>query len=348
MQDKVEWISSTALNQYLDCPRKWYLTYVRGHKTQVSKPMAVGTVTHAILEWYLTKGYWPNESGVRSMAGNYQPPREALEAFPTIFKDALTMAQCVPEDWLVGVPEVALEDWNLTLGGVKLRGYIDAFLPERLLVRGYKPRGSFRYMPRLPSEFRENIQLCLYAAATRQQYGWDSVTIQHGNILRVDKGGPKFVEAGITLDGWFLDEVWEHLDTVVVPDMMAGLAHGKEAYHEEQEACYKYGACQFITRCNRASYDCDFLDGEAMRILSPEAPEDILPVDFPDKPLGVLGIASNVEASLHASFACLGDLDSFLRSGEDLTKFKGIGKATAARIEAMMVSLRPDCEGGDQ
>lgn len=76
-----------------------------------------------------------------------------------------------------------------------------------------------------------------------------------------------------------------------------------------------------------------------MLILSPQAPPDIEPVPFEDKPLSLLGLSSkSIEAAAELGILTLGDVPESM----DWQKIPGIGAKTAAKVEELMASMRPE------
>lgn len=61
-------VSNSEVQTYKDCPRKWWLTWVRGLRLKVAQPSAVrdlGTVVHqALASWYVPDGETPTDPNV--------------------------------------------------------------------------------------------------------------------------------------------------------------------------------------------------------------------------------------------------------------------------------------------
>lgn len=253
---KLQRISSTQLRTYdEDCARRWW--YGRHDPIVQSEPMAIGTVLHARAEfWIANKGRWPTIEEVREMDGNYEPPSAALDAYPDSWEKSDSMAQALEDNQEDIFPdgldclevELDLEDFDLTLAGdVRAGGYIDVFDRERKIIYDFKTRGSLKYMPRTDADFRGNLQFSYYGAAAARALGWDEITVKHINLLR---GGSKVVVAGTTMPGFYLDAVWELLDTDLVPKMKADADKEAGEVRRNPDGCWKYGSkCPFYGQC---------------------------------------------------------------------------------------------------
>lgn len=260
-------ISSTPLGAYIDCPRKFWYEHgaVRPHPVQANPPMAVGTCFHALVEFYQThNNRWPSHREFEQMKGNYDDPIEAVNRFgKSVLDQAWEMAFYMEEHRpdLLELPEGASVEFNVeTLGiefypgGPVAGGYLDVFIPEQRLIRDWKCRGGFHYVPRTPDDFMKNVQLCYYAAIMAFHFGWDSVTVEHVNILRPDRGGPEILPIQYELPAFYLQGVWAHLVETVVPEMVAAHAEPDELEIERNIiACFKYGKCSHYTYCHPAN-----------------------------------------------------------------------------------------------
>lgn len=260
-------VSSTPLGKMLDCPRKfWY--GARELKPQIetktSKEMAFGTIFHAFLEHRAIKGRWPTKGEFADMKGSYDDPIEAATRFPAQYKAAFAAAQ-----HLLSVrPDLAefdddcelekpLDDFGLEIGGVTASGFIDVFFPSRRLIRDYKTRGSFGYIPRTIEDFHADSQLCYYGAAVAFAMGWDSITVEHVNVLRPKKPSDAHAIEVVThaLPVGYLRGVWEYLDTQVVPDMkrLAETVADEVDVPVNRGVCWKYGKCDHFNYCGADS-----------------------------------------------------------------------------------------------
>lgn len=248
--------SSTSLRTYdEDCNRRWF--YGLTDPIVQSEAMAIGTVLHARAEhWIQTNGEWPTIEQVRQMDGNYEPPSASLDAYPASWEKSDSMVEVLEDEKDEIFPqgleclevELDLEDFDLTLAGdIRAGGYIDVFDRERKIIYDFKTRGSLKYMPRTDAEFRANLQFSYYGAAAARALGWDEVTVKHINLLR---GGSKVIVAGTTMPGFYLDAVWDYLDTDLVPRMKADADKDPSEIKRNPDACWKYGKkCPYYARC---------------------------------------------------------------------------------------------------
>lgn len=257
-------LSSTPLGTYLQCPRKfWYGWREVGGpqlRSKVTEAMAFGTLVHAYLEFRGNKGRWPTQGEFAEMKGNYDDPIDAGRAFPKAHKDAFLTAQYVlanhPELLefdLTDEHEKPLDDFGLTFcdGTVTASGFIDVFLGSKQTIRDYKTRGSFSYMPRTAEDFRADAQQCYYGAAVAGALGWDSIRVEHVNILRPDRGGPLVEVIGVDLPVAYLKAAWDYLDAQVVPEMkrLVETVEDPRDVPVNRSTCFKYGKCLHFQYC---------------------------------------------------------------------------------------------------
>lgn len=225
-----------------------------------SRPMAVGTVFHGLVEFRQERGRWPSRREFDKMPGNYSAPSDAVRQFgEEVFAEGEKLAYFVEEERpdLLECPEGCLVEFDVgTLGiefyenGPTAQGYLDIFLPEERTIRDWKCRGSFRYILRTPEEFKKNVQLSYYAALVARHYDWPDVTVEHLNVLRTDKGGPAIQQTSYKLERDFLDEVWHEMVSSIVPGM-------DDVYSEDVEkkvtrntaSCWNYGGCTHRKYC---------------------------------------------------------------------------------------------------
>lgn len=275
--------SSTSIRTFLGCPRKAVFAYSEGFEVETndglavtpiqfeaSLPMAKGTIIHAILEQRFA-GLDDSEEAVRAMEGNYEDPREALDAYPDepIWDVAVETADVVgdPREYIedyFGQRIVAFEiEFDLEEHGLYFEagpaagGYIDLLLTLEdgtRVVWDWKTRSRLDYAPRTESDFRGDPQLCYYGAAMAKylyETGQpvDEIVVAHGNLLRADKpGGPKETVAHARLETWYLEKVWEYLEGVAEEMTEAMKKHPAEAPRSTSQ-CYKYGPCPHLQYC---------------------------------------------------------------------------------------------------
>jgi len=260
--------SSTPQGAYDRCPRDfWYQNRPRAPKpVQPNAAMAFGTVFHAFMEFRGHRGRWPTKGEFTSMTGTYDDPIDSIRRFPKVYAPALHSAQ-----WLyANRPDLTtfdddvefekpLDDFGLMLGdGVTASGYLDVFLPSRRTIRDYKTRSSFSYCPRTLDDFMQDSQQCYYGAAVAKAMGWDSIRVEHVNILRPEKGGPDVLQVGVELPIAYLEECWEKLDLQTIPDMVQLLTLTDERdVPVSRGACWRYGKCQHFDYCGQTHAEID-------------------------------------------------------------------------------------------
>jgi hypothetical protein len=251
-------ISSTQLGSFLDCPAKWYMTFVEGHGMKTSEAMATGTVFHAIEEFVHARRTWPLRRDIYAWPGNYQPTSEAMDAFPRAFDVALAAAKRIGApwknehlkwlNWEEAILEQDVEEWGVSMcdGAITCGGYIDGLFPEQQVVFDWKTRRSFQYAPDA-EELASNVQLNYYAALAARHLDWDRATVVHANVER-KSGRLQVVRAEISRG--VLDMVWEYLEESLGPRMLRCAAQENIDVVRDEGACFKYGPCQHMSYCN--------------------------------------------------------------------------------------------------
>lgn len=253
-------LSSTPLGCFLTCQRKlWeeHSGHPGSHPVQSNEMMAFGTIFHAFAEFRQTHGRWPSSPEFNRMEGNYDDPRVARDRYPHLYQPALDTAMWVEENHpecfeqpADARAEVPLSEFGLSLAGSVAGGYIDLFVPSQQKIVDWKTRGGFHYVPRTKEDFFADPQLCYYAAAVALAMGWETVTVEHWNVLRPDKGGPAFMLCSVDLPAYYLRGVWRHLEDIVVPAMQ--VVHGTldpQLVERSVENCYSKGPCAHLPYC---------------------------------------------------------------------------------------------------
>jgi hypothetical protein len=254
-------VSSTPLSKYIGCPRRYWYGWrelLPAIPTETSYQMAFGTIFHAFMEFRATKGRWPTKGEFAKMKGSYDDPIDAVNKFPEQYEPALRTAQYV----LANHPEIIdfdddvelekpLDDFGLMFGDVTASGYIDVFQPSRRKISDYKTRSSLQLCPKTLDDFMGDPQQCYYGAAVARAMGWDSIIVEHINVLRPDKGGPEVFVVAVELPGWYLSGVWEIMDSEIIPDMknMVENIENEAEVPVDRSCCFKYGKCQFYSIC---------------------------------------------------------------------------------------------------
>lgn len=257
--------SSTQLATFAACPRKWKHVYVDGRPDPVGKAAHVGTVFHALVEFYMTRGYFPSFEATRRLPGNYSPTSDALTTDGAeVYKTALAMAKHVEAEGVIAdtlaIPgtmyiERALDDMKVRLGDDTLAGgFFDVlhvgFGAKRAVITDWKTRGktSWTRRPRSAEDFEANIQLTYYAAMLAlADLSLEVIEVRHVNVLRADQGGPAvMIDSHVFDSSWLRAEVvWRLNETVLA---MEAVREGAEA-EQNRGACHMYGPCPFLGAC---------------------------------------------------------------------------------------------------
>jgi len=265
MTEKRRRVSSTQISTFQACPQKWARIYVENQPNPVGRAAHIGTVFHAIVEFYLTRSFFPSYAAVASLPGNYSPTRDALLVDGAgIYAIAMRMAKFIhAEGVLDGVldgvgaihVERALDDFGVRLGaGTLAGGYLDVLhldpAARRATITDWKTRGklSWSSRPRSSEAFEANAQMTYYAAALAlSDAALNTVEVRHVNVLRADQGGPAVsIDAHVFDTGWLRAEVVPELDRIVraMEEIRDGAIPVKD-----RGACFQYGPCPFLTAC---------------------------------------------------------------------------------------------------
>jgi hypothetical protein len=264
-------ISSTQLNDFKLCPRRWAFNYAGGLDEGAGRAAAVGSVIHACLEHHISEGRWPTLAEVQAMPGNYDPPSAALAKWgDSLWAEAQASLAATPSPWQ-HIPqgfetfevEKSLEDWGLTISGVTLGGYVDLFaLSEdgrRALVFDWKTKGAKAWGHRPNAEsLHDNTQLLYYAACVAKANPTvREVQVAHANLLRVTDASKAQPADVITTVLAFheLEAFWRLLVGELVPSLVHVSAlyadpATREAIPADRSACFAFGRCPHLARCN--------------------------------------------------------------------------------------------------
>jgi hypothetical protein len=260
-------ISSTPLGAFLRCPRiLWYEHSGQPGSQPVvaNEKMSFGTIFHAMVEFYQERGRLPVVSEFDRLKGNYDDPVVARKAFPHMYEPAQDTAIWLienhpelfelPEDT---VAEQDVEDWGLFLnngkGSTAAGGYVDLLVPSQRRVIDWKTRGGFHYVPRTEEDFYADPQLCYFGACAAYHYGWESVTVEHRNVLRPDAGGPQLMVCAVDLPAYYLKGVWTLLDTKTAVAMREVVEQTDPREVERNTGgCYSKGKCSHLPYCTQS------------------------------------------------------------------------------------------------
>lgn len=339
-------LSSTTLTQAIECPALWYFENIDPDaKSQItSEAMAVGSIVHAYIEHKLKTGYWPTPSQLKAMPATYETPAEILARFPKADELArATLRGLNPDDYLpegTKIPEQPLADFEIEAAGIPVFGTMDVWCPDARTIVDWKVRGNFKYAPKSGVDFRENVQLCYYAAAVHQ-FSPGPVSVRHVNLWRGGGHAPLVVE--VTLDEWFLDAVWDEVCTKFVPSMKIWATKRRGEVPTTETRCYKYG----VPGCPHMNYCVPFVGHKVKSerstwqdFISLQAAPDVEPEDWWNKPAELLlKTATMKQGALQHGIHTLGDLEQFLQDHE-ITEIKGVGAKTAPKMLEMFENLK--------
>lgn len=352
-------LSSTPIQTFLSCPRKWFFSQV-DPKALNSEAIRFGKLQHALLEatylnFYETPEPGPLWNAVRNLDdGDYGGVDDLL-----LDEDLCQWAENIyykvmesPDaQYLFGVEDLQVEADVTTLGvtmgrsKIPCRGRKDIFFRDQDGVRviwDWKTRGDLKYAPFTDDEFRKSPQLAYYACvehhANPEPQG---IKVVHGNILR-DSGRLIRYETHFGVD--YLEQMYLYFDQHLVPAMEDAWIQGQEHVAQveaDETGCFKYGKCAYYAKCpaNAEAGD-DLIDtlfrnmGDKMKILSDEAPPEVKAIPIPQKPVAVLDGATERIAGIlqEGGLFTLADMKQFLQT-QRLTMFPGVGPVLEKRLQ---------------
>lgn len=353
---RISRISSTPINVYLNCPRKWWFDQREPIELN-SEAIRFGSLFHGVMEIHATEGPEALADGIEEPIRNLEPgdygsieyllEDEELAAWVTkIYHQVIASEEYdwLEEEFEVLGAEIDITPFNVDYNGEVARGRIDLLLRHRktgiLTVADFKTRANLKYAPFSQEDFEKNPQFAYYAAVYHRRHPEEEVIrVMHLNVLR-ENG--RFVPYFADFDKTYLEKMDRYFNKHLIPEMQR-YNEMEEAYMVEPDraGCYKYGKrCRFFTKCGLHAHEVEGdpietlfkrMKESTMQINSKDAPPEIQPVPIPEKQVSVLdGATASIVSKLQG--AGLYRLQDLRELEEDLTFIKGIGPKTRDRI----------------
>lgn len=236
-------VSATQINNFRACPRKWYLRSIAKVRYPPSPAMLAGQAIHATIE--------------RVLKAQVQPvDLDADHAKLVKAADLAGFFDGFDANRPTGELELDIRTLGLRLADVPVLGYIDCLWREDdvAFVRDWKLRSSFSYAP-TPDELHDDTQAIIYGKAVLTMWpDIDVVDFGHGNLLRLDKGGPAAKLTTTRIDREEIDrKIKFELDPIVF-DMRETSRAQIRSVRPQKSACFVYGRCEYYDECHAIPY----------------------------------------------------------------------------------------------
>jgi len=220
------YVSASQIQMFIDCPRKWYLTYVLGMKQPATAAQILGTAIHTEAENYLK---FQIEPDVSTKAG-------------LIFSRGISLLpepkQCVVE-----------HGFETTIGGspIPIKGFIDVYYQtdDEFVVLDHKTSSSKQWI-KSEAELAINPQLITYAAYAFENL-WDGDTVTVSHVYYGTK--QNFSErVDVLLQREFVFQVWADL-VLSIEKMLKCHSETENNVRQNLISSSNYGGCEFRSRC---------------------------------------------------------------------------------------------------
>lgn len=222
--------SASAIQEFVNCPRRWWQGYVMGARQPATAAMQRGTDIHALVEHYFEKGVVP-ESPYKKIVDS------ALVHLPKPGEPGLEV-----EKW-IEVPTFE--------GGPVIRGRYDFILWQRAvpLVGDTKTTSDFRYV-KTPAQLATNIQLNIYGThVLAEAPECESVDLMH--VYMRTRGAAKTVPSAARVSREQVETVFA--STVETIKEMVALVRAMPASIDDitpnTASCDMYGGCFYRPQC---------------------------------------------------------------------------------------------------
>ena len=266
-------------NDETHCKRSWYNKYVKKLPVPDRDFTNLGTVLHSCIENYLESGDldtgdpFPGgwDKGLRSDESDkvrelvelgieegyiVKSKKRMIEMSIGDGKDHTTLLRKLKpewdEDW---IKEKATQCWEI-VPGVLLTGFIDYYYNINKIIDWKTSSDPMKYGLKKDSKSTKyigfDLQLLLYATFLRKVMNVQG-PIEVAHVYFRTKKEAKVLKVSHTFSPEDLDEFYEWLTTVAIPDMLelkemkegvvVSLEHGKEA-------CNRYGGCPYKPICS--------------------------------------------------------------------------------------------------
>jgi hypothetical protein len=235
---QLNYVSASAIQLFVSCPRKWAAEYVFGIKGPAFPEQDAGTRIHDQMEQYVLDGTLPTHESALAAISHIQTQKE---------NPYVTPEQAILED---GVR-------TLSLAGIPVKGFIDYYNiadPSRPHILDYKSTKNFRYS-KTEEQLERNIQAIIYMGwAILNNPEAEAVQFDHLNLRTwkdTDPPTPGVKLVSISLTREEIETRLQGLESVV-EEMKAYASVGSwEHVEPNQNHCNEFRGrpCHMLERC---------------------------------------------------------------------------------------------------
>ena len=236
--------SSSQIDAYLLCPRRWWHKYVGGFREPGTKYQEWGLVYHKMAENYLRHGELPTIDSLTSGTTEFQCAKALLKAVPFL-----------PKPTHPGLAQEARFDFMYD--GVHFFGYKDYDAPDAVgfltetpgtpFVGDHKTTSAFKWA-KSSDELKHNTQAVMYACDLALKYDAPYVALNWVYSLRT---GESCLPVRVIMTRTEIDAVMTDRVRIVHKIERARLATSAEHLEAKIDACYAFGGmCPFLGECN--------------------------------------------------------------------------------------------------
>lgn len=238
-------VSPTQIKMWLECPRKWFYSYVLQQKQPPTEALKVGTAVHSHLErWLLGEPeerdqYWPLALAI--MESGY------IEPGPHIIGVELATTKRSP----IGFGDT----------GVTLNGRIDVVERREdggLVITDFKTTSAKKWV-KSEEELKQDIQaLCYGRWASLAFSGCNPTTPLTFRLIYVNKKTRAVYEVRTEITLRELHNGWTRF-TEIVKEMKAAKSPATDIVNirPDRSACSNYGGCHVLRTCTYVPYQQD-------------------------------------------------------------------------------------------
>lgn len=262
--------SASAMETYIDCPRKWLASKKWRLPEEVKSPTVFGDVTHAVIERFLCaddNGRGPDGQPVDLYPPGWDTlqtkdgPRSVTQHEAALIR--LLVDKAIEQGVVRRLPgrrcEVPFQ--REVCENVSCIGYVDVLYPDG--VEDHKTTKSLRYAA-TPDDLRASVQMLTYAgevlfraAEAGRLEDMAEVTLRHNTLVK-DADAPIVRPCEVAVTRQQVEDYWER---VIIPAAKGMLALARQNILPErwrevrgppkgEDICGKYGGCPYRRICS--------------------------------------------------------------------------------------------------
>lgn len=231
-------VSPSQLKMYLECPRKWYYSYVLKQRAPSTTAHILGSRVHKHLEDWLNAGTPPE--------GEHAHLAQAI----------IDSGHIERGEHIIGVerrtnPAIGFGDTGVTLNGIV--DVVERRADGGLVITDFKTTSSFKWL-KTPAQLLNDVQAICYSRWASLAY--DGLTPDNTitfRLIYVNKKNAKVVEVSCELTLAHLGAKYGELTEHVKAMRDLALQDLTQAY-PERTACSNYGGCHVLGTCRHVPF----------------------------------------------------------------------------------------------